>query len=114
MIIHTKELEQILSDPNLVLIDARSFKEYSTGHIPGAVNLDLFAFHWLDTSKAGMAAFNAQTVDLFSAVGVSNEKKVVFYDDVSGMLASRGVWELLYFSHPQVFMLEGGLSKWKS
>jgi len=113
VIIHTKELEQVLSDPNLVLIDARSFKEYSVEHIPGAINLDLFAFHWMDTSKAGIAAFNAQTVDLFSSVGISNEKKVVFYDDVSGMLAARGVWELLYFSHPQVFMLEGGLSKWK-
>jgi len=114
MLICTNELHQILNDPNLLLIDARSFKEYSQGHIPGAVNLDVFAYHWFDTSNAGMQAFNAQSKELFSFVGVTNEKKVVFYDDISGILASRGVWELLYFSHPQVFMLDGGITKWKS
>jgi len=114
MLISADELSQLLNDPNLLLIDARTFRKYSAGHIPGAVNLDIFVYHWFDTSKAGIQAFNAQTIDLFSAVGVTNEKKVVFYDDVSGMLAARGVWELLYFSHPQVFMLDGGLTKWKN
>ena len=28
------------------------------------------------------------------------------------MLAARGVWLCLYFSHPDVQMLDGGLSKW--
>lgn len=114
MIIQTKELEQILNEPNLVLIDTRSYKEYSENHILGSINLDLFAFHWFDTSKKGIENFNAQTTDLFSFVGITNEKKVVFYDDVSGILAARGVWMLLYFSHPQVFMLDGGIQKWKS
>ena len=114
MLISTNALRQILNDPNLVLIDARSFKEYSEAHIPGAVNLDLFAFHWFDTTKKGIESFNAQTKELFSFVGVTNEKKVVFYDNVSGILAARGVWMLLYFSHPQVFMLDGGINKWKN
>ncbi len=114
MLISTNALHQIINDPNLVLIDARSFKEYSEAHIPGAVNLDLFAFHWFDTTKKGIESFNAQTKELFSFVGVTNEKKVVFYDDISGILAARGVWMLLYFSHPQVFMLDGGINKWKS
>jgi len=114
VLISTNALHQILNDPNLVLIDARSFKEYSEAHIPGAVNLDLFAFHWFDTTKKGIESFNAQTKELFSFVGVTNEKKVVFYDDISGILAARGVWMLLYFSHPQVFMLDGGLNKWKN
>ena len=30
----------------------------------------------------------------------------------TGMLAARGVWMCLYFSHPDVQMLDGGLSKW--
>ena len=114
MLISTNALHQIINDPNLVLIDARSFKEYSEAHIPGAVNLDLFAFHWFDTTKKGIESFNAQTKELFSFVGVTNEKKVVFYDDISGILAARGVWMLLYFSHPQVFMLDGGINKWKN
>jgi len=47
-------------------------------------------------------------------VGVSEEKKVVFYDSISGMLAARGVWLLEYFSHPNVSMLDGGIIKWKT
>jgi len=113
VLIQTKELQQILDEPNLIIIDARSFKEYSEGHIQGAVNLDLFAFHWFDTTKEGIESFNKQTQQLFSFVGITNEKKVIFYDKVSGMLAARGVWLLLYFSHPQVFMLDGGMRKWK-
>ncbi|NIR86389.1 sulfurtransferase [Candidatus Bathyarchaeota archaeon] len=113
MLISTNELNSQLNDENLIIIDTRSFKEYSESHIPGAVNLDLFAFHWIDTSKQGIENFNSQTETLFSFVGVTPEKKVVFYDDISGMLAARGVWMLMYFSHPDVSMLDGGFTKWK-
>ena len=114
MLISTAELEKIIDDPNLILIDARSFQEYSRGHITNAVNLDLFSFHWIDTSQDGISSFNQQFTKIFSRVGVSEEKKVVFYDDVSGMLAARGVWLLEYLSHHNVSMLDGGFIKWKN
>jgi thiosulfate/3-mercaptopyruvate sulfurtransferase len=113
MLITTTDLAKELDNPNLVLIDTRSYKEYSQGHISGAVNLDLFAFHWFDTSKEGLQSFNEQCKKIFSFVGITESTKAVFYDDVSGMLAARGVWLLLYFSHNQVFMLDGGIKKWK-
>jgi len=114
MFIATYDLAKTLKDPNLILVDTRSYKEYSVEHIPGAVHLDLFYYHWSDTSKEGMKAFDMEMQKLLSYVGISTEKKVVFYDEVSGMSAARGVWLLLYFSHPQVFMLDGGMKKWKS
>ena len=114
MFISTAELEKIIDDPNLILIDARSFQEYSKGHIINAVSLDLFSFHWIDTSQDGISSFNQQFTKIFSRVGVSEEKKVVFYDDVSGMLAARGVWLLEYLSHHNVSMLDGGFIKWKN
>jgi len=110
----TTELEKIIDDPNLILIDARSFQEYSQGHITNAVNLDLFSFHWIDTSQDGISSFNQQFTKIFSRVGVSEEKKVIFYDNVSGMLAARGVWLLEYLSHHNVSMLDGGFIKWKN
>ena len=113
MLISTSELNSILDDPNLILADTRSFKEYSEGHIPGAVHLDLFAFHWIDTSKQGIENFNNQSKSLLSFLGVTPEKKVIFYDSVSGMLAARGVWMLMYFSHENVMILDGGITKWQ-
>lgn len=111
MLITTSELAGELGGKDLVIIDSRSFKEYSQGHIPGAVNLDLFAYHWFDTSEKGIEMFESQTRQLLSFAGVQG-KKVVFYDDISGMLAARGVWMLLYFSHRNVSMLDGGIKKW--
>ena len=97
MFITVNDLAKTLKDPNLILIDTRSYKEYSVEHIPGAVNLDLFYYHWSDTSKEGMKAFDMEMQKLFSYVGITTKKKVVFYDEVSGMSAARGVWLLLYF-----------------
>jgi len=113
MLICTAELDSVLNDSNVIIADTRSFKEYSEGHIPGAVHLDLFAFHWIDTTKEGITNFNNQSQTLFSFLGVTPEKKVIFYDTISGMLAARGVWMLMYFSHPHVSMLDGGITKWK-
>ena len=114
MFISPTELMEKLEKPNLIVIDSRSYKEYSEGHVPGAVNLDLFYYHWSDTSKDGIKAFEKQMKNLLSFVGVTKDKMVVFYDEVSGMSVARGVWLLMYFSHPQVFMLDGGFKKWKT
>ncbi|MDC3254728.1 sulfurtransferase [Nitrosopumilus sp.] len=113
MLISTSELNSILNDPDIIIADTRSFKEYSEGHIPGSVHLDLFAFHWIDTTKQGIENFNNQARKLLSFLGVTSKKKVIFYDSISGMLAARGVWMLMYFSHENVFMLNGGITKWK-
>jgi rhodanese-related sulfurtransferase len=37
MLISTTELNSILDDPEVIIADTRSFKEYSEGHVPGAV-----------------------------------------------------------------------------
>ncbi|AJM91561.1 MULTISPECIES: sulfurtransferase [Nitrosopumilus] len=113
MLISTSELNSILNNTNVIIADTRSFKEYFEGHIPGAVHLDLFAFHWIDTTKQGIENFNNQSKSLLSFLGVTPEKKVIFYDSVSGMLSARGVWMLMYFSHPSVMMLDGGITKWQ-
>ncbi|MDH3204039.1 MAG: sulfurtransferase [Nitrosopumilus sp.] len=113
MLISVDELHSILNDPNLIIVDTRSFKEYSESHIPGAVHLDLFAFHWIDTTKQGIKNFNNQSKTLLSFLGVTPETKVVFYDSVSGMLAARGVWIMMYFSYQNIMMLNGGITKWQ-
>lgn len=96
-----------------LLVDTRPFFEYSTGHIPGAVNIDLIQFHWLDTSKLGISHFIRQARILLSNIGIRNDKSVIFYDNSSGMSAARGVWLLLFFSHKKVSLLDGGFDKWK-
>ena len=103
----------LIDHEDLLLVDTRPFSEYSMGHIQGAINIDLFQFHWLDSSKVGIKQFVRQSRILLSNIGVRNEKLVVFYDNISGMSAARGVWLLHYFSHNRVSLLDGGLDRWK-
>src|SRR5581483_6801446 len=92
LVISPKDLRAALEKGNILLVDTRQFSEYSKGHIPGAVNLDLMQFHWIDTSSAGIKSFNSQCLRLLSNLGVSPDKHIVFYDNLSGMSAARGVW----------------------
>jgi thiosulfate/3-mercaptopyruvate sulfurtransferase len=116
LLISTKDLYHQIrnSEKQTIIIDTRPFSEYKSGHIPGAVNIDLFQLHWFDTSKRGIKDFNRQTRILLSNIGIQRESQVIFYDDVSGIYAARGVWLLLYFSHKMVNMLDGGFAGWKS
>ncbi|HKQ22494.1 MAG TPA: sulfurtransferase [Nitrososphaeraceae archaeon] len=115
MIISAKELYNQIgkSKSRPIIVDARTFGEYKKGHIPGAINIDLFQLHWFDTSKTGIKDFNRQSRILLSNIGIKKKSHVVFYDDISGVSAARGVWLLLYFSHKIVSMLDGGFEVWK-
>ena len=108
--ISTEKLDDTITDnpDSMTIIDARSFSDYHKGHIPNAVNLDLFAFHWNDTTRRGIHDFGQQAARLFSFAGCTKDKPIVIYDDKSGMLAARGVWMLLYMSYCNVYMLDGG------
>ena len=112
MLISVEELAQKITDEKMLIIDARSWSEYAKGHIPGALSLDLFSFHWVDSSPSGIEAFTKHTRLIFSMLGVDESKQVVVYDNTSGMLAVRGVWLLQYLSHPNTRMLDGGLGAW--
>jgi thiosulfate/3-mercaptopyruvate sulfurtransferase len=114
LLISAKDLNNaIQKKDDIIIIDTRSFLEYKSSHVPGAVNIDLFQLHWFDTSKRGIKDFNRQTRLLLSNIGIKKDSLVVFYDNISGMYAARGVWLLLYFSHEKVCMLNGGFEKWK-
>lgn len=103
----------LIDHEDLLLVDTRPFAEYSEGHVQGAVNIDLFQFHWIDTSKRGIRDFERQSRILLSNIGVKNNQQVVFYDNISGMSSARGVWLLLYFSHKKVRLLDGGFLQWQ-
>ncbi len=114
LVISADMLRSMLGSKNLLLVDTRPYSSYAESHIPGAVNIDLMQFHWIDTSRQGISQFNKQAKIMLSNIGVSFGKAVVFYDDRSGSSAARGVWLLMYFSHENVSMLDGGINNWKA
>jgi thiosulfate/3-mercaptopyruvate sulfurtransferase len=53
--------------------------------------------------------FRGQLAWIFSALGITDKDTVVFYENDSGMRATRGAWSLEYMGHPGARVLDGGL-----
>ncbi|MGI0016571.1 MAG: rhodanese-like domain-containing protein, partial [Nitrososphaera sp.] len=71
LVISADMLRSMLGRKNLLLVDTRPYSSYAESHIPGAVNIDLMQFHWIDTSRQGISQFNKQAKIMLSNIGVS-------------------------------------------
>ena len=109
--------------PDLVVVDGSYYvpgtgrdaaAEYLAGHIAGAVRFDIEAIsdhsnplpHMLPSAEAFGRAVGA--------LGIGDQDTIVVYDG-AGMFASPRVWwTLRVFGAQKVFILEGGLPKWKA
>jgi thiosulfate/3-mercaptopyruvate sulfurtransferase len=108
-LVDARWLAEHRGDPNLILIDTRAPADYWAGHLEGARQFDPFPFHHSDTGEAGLREFRGQLEWIFSALGITGGETVVFYENDSGMRATRGAWALDYMGHPAVRVLDGGL-----
>jgi len=92
----------------------RDAEAYAQGHIPGALHLDLddlgVRSEELDNVLLALPEFE----ELMSALGVSNDRPVVAYDDQWGLAAARLFWALHYYGHPSVAVLDGGWDRWSA
>lgn len=95
-----------------VLLDLRPAEAFAAGHLPGAVHLDLFGLSLIDTDPAPLRAFLWIIQHLLASRGVSPDRAVVVYDDVSGVRAARAFWFLELFGHPDARLLDGGVKAW--
>lgn len=112
-----------LGEPDLVVIDGSWYlpalgrdpdAEYRAGHVPGAVRFDLDAVkdglsplpHMLPPADAFAAAV--------SAMGISEDSRVVIYDGIGLASAPRVRWTFKTFGARSVTILEGGLPAWRA
>jgi thiosulfate/3-mercaptopyruvate sulfurtransferase len=95
-----------------LLLDLRPPEAYTSGHIPGAVHVDLWGVSLIDTDPAPLKAFMWMIEHVLAVHGVDAATPVVVYDDQSGVRAARAFWFLEYFGHPSVRLLDGGFNAW--
>ena len=95
-----------------IIVDTRPAESFAQGHIPGAIHLDLWGFSLIDTDEAPRRAFLWMIHHVLEQRGINASRPVVVYEDNSGIRAARVFWFLEYFDHPDVRMLDGGLSAW--
>jgi len=103
-------LQKNLGRDDVLLIDASFGQMYAAkGHIPGAVNVDVFTWGGREIPAAEMER-------LIQSWGVSVGKKVVLYDQGGSFLATSLFFDLYYHGFPakDLVVLDGGLAKWQA
>ena len=116
-------LENMLNE-DLVILDARAglsdpetgIRAYEEGHIKGSQFISMETV-MSSQQKQGGGRNPLPKLEKFrddmKNFGVSDSSTVVIYDDGSlGMAAGRVWWLLKYIGKKDVFLLEGGISKW--
>jgi thiosulfate/3-mercaptopyruvate sulfurtransferase len=88
--------------------------EYNAGHIPGAVFFDIDAIADHSTSLPHMLPSAAQFARDVGELGIGNNDTIVVYDGAGLGGAPRVWWTLRVFGARNVFILDGGLPKWKA
>ncbi len=119
-IISAQELEDKLSDPALVLLDARTGEgareDYLKSHLKGALFVDLskdLSSIAKDPANGGRHPLPAISVFLetISQLGITPDSFVVIYDTSFGAnAAARAWWMLKAIGLQQVYVLNGGFS----
>ena len=100
-----------LSDPTVRVVDARSDKDYASGHIPGAVHINGFSLGGIrpEPEMPEPEAF----AQLVGGLGIDECTPVVVYDaGERSQMAGMTAWTFLYYGHPDIRYLDGVLAKW--
>jgi thiosulfate/3-mercaptopyruvate sulfurtransferase len=111
LLAETDWLASRLSDPTVRVVDARLKKDYAAGHIPGAVLISGFTLGGIrpEPEMPEPEAF----AHLVGALGIDERTPVVVYDAGGrSQMAGMTAWTFLYYGHPDVRYLDGGLAKW--
>jgi thiosulfate/3-mercaptopyruvate sulfurtransferase len=122
-LVTTDWLAANLGAPGLVVLDGSYYlpamkrdadAEYLAGHIPGALRFDVDEIADHGTDLPHMLPSAAEFGAAVGKLGVIQTDTIVAYDGL-GLFASPRVWfTFRLFGAPNVYILEGGLPKWKA
>lgn len=108
--------------PDMVVFDCSTYlpgepgnkhDAFAEARIPGARMFDIDAIADQDTDLPHMVPTPARFAKLVGALGVSNNSRVVFYDQHGLRSSPRGWWMMRLFGHGRVAVLDGGLPGWR-
>lgn len=115
--------ELLVTDSPPRLLDVRwtlggppGVDEYRRGHLPGARFLDMdrdLAAPVGDGSRGRHPLPERERIwSVLCELGVVDSDRIVVYDARTGLSAARAWWQLRALGHPEVLLLDGGLSAW--
>jgi thiosulfate/3-mercaptopyruvate sulfurtransferase len=112
VLVDTQWVADHLNDPKVKLVEVDvDTNAYDTGHIKGAIGLD-----WRKDLQARPIRDllpKDELEKLLSSKGISGDDTVIVYGDNNNWFAAWFVWNLKYYGHRDVRLINGGRKKWQ-
>ncbi len=105
-------LEAHLDDADLQLVDVRDPGDFASGHILGAISMNVSALRTTVDGIGGQVVAREVAEAAFRAAGLSEDEAIVVYGATTTTTPARMVWTLEYFGHERVALLDGGFGTW--
>jgi len=112
VLVTTEWVAQNLNAPNTRLVEVDvDTSAYEQGHIPGAVG-----WNWqtqLQDNVRRDLIDRAALESLLGKSGIGNDTTVLLYGDNNKWFAAYAFWQLKYYGHKDVRLINGGRKKWQ-
>lgn len=112
LVLEPEALEPVLQHPDLLILDLSNPDTYRRAHVPGAVFVPFQQTMRGVQPAVGALPSAEQLNQLLSAIGLTDQKWVVVYDDEGGGWAGRFIWLLDSVGHSRYSYLNGGIHAW--
>jgi thiosulfate/3-mercaptopyruvate sulfurtransferase len=110
-LVSTQWVADHAKDPKVRLVEVDvDTSAYDQGHIAGAVG-----WNWQTQLQDGIRRDLISKSDLENLLGrsgISNDTTVVLYGDNNNWFAAYAFWQLKYYGHKDVRLMNGGRKKW--
>ncbi len=110
-LVTTEWTAQHLNDPNTRLVEVDvDTSAYEQGHIPGAVG-----WNWQTQLQDNVRRdlIQKQAIEeLLGKSGIGNDTTILLYGDNNNWFAAYAFWQLKYYGHKDVRLINGGRKKW--
>jgi thiosulfate/3-mercaptopyruvate sulfurtransferase len=122
-LVTTEWLAERLGQPGIKVVDATwrmpadkadPQADFQDARIPGAVFFDIDAIADRSSDLPHMAPTPEVFAEKVGALGIGDGDVVVVYDQLGVFSAPRCWWTFRLFGHDEVYVLDGGLPKWKA
>jgi thiosulfate/3-mercaptopyruvate sulfurtransferase len=122
-LVSTQWLEDHLDAPDIVVVDGSfylatmnrdAYQEYLAAHIPGAIYFDINKIADADSDLPHMLPSPVAFSSAMRNLGIGDGQTIVVYDGMGLYSAPRVWWTFKAFGVRDVFILDGGMPKWKA
>jgi thiosulfate/3-mercaptopyruvate sulfurtransferase len=111
VLVTTEWISQHAKDPGLRLVEVDvDTTAYDQGHIDGAIS-----WNWQTELQDGLRRDLADPQafeELLGKAGISPDTTIVLYGDNNNWFAAWAFWQLKYYGHDKVLIVNGGRKKW--